>query len=826
TDGPEPVFSLGIEEGGFGFVSCRDQAGEVLGEATKVWQLGGITTPVRSTLGDYRPFVANDEPKLLLKRSYAKRHGGELPQDVECTLYAVNDLAGPADMGPPAEFRIIPPAAPDGSDTAIADPGPPPPGIEALFAREVPGSQPKGNLPVAIELQALPELAGYAEAGQRFPVSANLTNESDVEISVKISIGIGGDGWRVNPDMQERTIAAGQSVIFNANIVAPPWLSPALKPVLTMKVVAGDRFSALIQEIPVAPDAVPVSPFTYWHAPDALRGGLNVLHYGLGARLLEMDGKEVTERQQSAKSLLHDGLAPHIGSVSLGKDLVFNLAAQSELAGAMIQLRSSTDAQYWPAEAEFFVPAEGDNWRRVGASALRSIHAPQYIVFEEPVTTNSLRVRIPRCNAKCSNVYIQEIQAIAVPGTHPTDLPPVNAADLYLGGHVLYSTARLGGAWNKLFLEAIPKESNSGWTIRDKKALAVVGFHHNRAALLQSVVWVGDPDDEKRIPHVTIDTSVSGPNGPWTELGQLKSPPIGETRSEWKFDQPLWARYLRFSFDISGERNVVGPDGVEAIEAKGTSVLGLWEDDQPRAAYEAAINVPAAAPVPPAGGAGRDSAVALPIDESVASSVVIERNEDWWQLIIPDGPPQLATFQFERDRPVVVAELSKADGQAVTWESTGSAGRLEAVLMPGDYHLRIFEPPRSVVISWDTSGSVSHYIARTLAAVRTWGRSLQPGRDALQLLPFGPEGFLLDDWAESPDVLEPALRALPEKYSSNSEEAMQRASEALAYRDGARGIVIITDAETGMETGLWPAMLKAMPRVVSLSVDSNSRQNA
>jgi len=826
ADGPEPKFALGVAEGRVGFITCRDQAGAVLAEDSRVWRLNGVSSSARKNLGDHRPFVAGAKPELMLQRSHAKRHGGALPMDVQCTLDTADNLARPADMGPPAEFRIIAPAESGGADTVAADSGPPPPGMEALIARAIPDSQSKGDLPVTIELDALPELAGYAEAGQQFRVRTKLTNDASAALPIDVSIGVAGDGWRVNPNTQENAIEAGQSVSITADIVAPPWLSPALKPVLTVKVTSGDAFSALVREIPVAPEAVPVSPVTYWHAPDALRGGLNVLHYGLGARLEEMGGKELNEKQQKTESLSHNGLAPHIGSNNLAKELVFRLSARSQLAGAMIQLRSTTGAESWPAEVEFFIPDMQGGWRRAGAAPLTSVHAPQYIVFDEPVTASRLRVRFPRCNARCSQVYVQEMQAIAVPGTHPADLPPINVADLYLGGHVVYSSARLGGAWNLGFLTAIPKESNSGWMIRDRKALVVVAFHHNRAALLKSLVWVGDPDDEKRIPHATIDASIAGPNGPWTELGRLAAPLIGETRSEWVFDEPVWARYLRLSFDISGERNVLGPDGFEAIEATGSSVLGLWEDDQPRAAYEATINVPPAVPVPPAGGAGRESAVALPVGEAIASSVVIERNEDWWRLAIPDGPPQLATFQFERERPLVVAELSHTSGQMVPWESAGEGSRFEAVLMPGDYRMRIFEPPRSVVISWDTSGSVAQYIPRTLAAVRTWGRSLKPGRDALQLLPFGPEGFLLDDLAETPEVLEPALRALPEKYSSNSEEAMQRASEALADRRGARGIVIMTDAETSMEFGLWPALLKAMPRVVSLSVDSNSRQNA
>jgi len=826
AEGPEPKFALGVAEGGVGFITCRDQAGTVLAEDSRVWRLNDVSSSARKNLGDHRPFVAGAKPELMLQRSHARQHGGALPMDVQCTLYTADNLARPADMGPPAEFRIIAPADTDVEDTVVTDPGPPPPGIEALIAREIPDSQPKGDLPVTIEIDALPELAGYAQAGQQFRVGAKLTNDSNAALPIDVSIGVAGDGWRVSPDAQTKTLEAGTPVSISADIVAPPWLSAALKPVLTFKVASGDAFSALVREIPVAPEAVPVSPVTYWHAPDALRGGLNVLHYGLGARLLEMGGKELDERAQKSKSLVHDGLAPHIGSNVLMHEVVFRLAARSQLAGAMVQLRSTAGSEYWPAEVEFFVQDTQGGWRRVGAALLASIHAPQYIVFEEPVMAERLRVRFPRCNAPCHQLYVQELQAIAVPGSHPDGLPPINAADLYLGGHVVYSSSLMGGAWNQGFLTAIPKESNSGWMIRDRKALVVVGFHHNRAALLKSLVWIGDPDDEKRIPHATIDASLAGPNGPWTELGRLTAPPIGVTRSEWVFDEPVWARYLRLSFDISGERNERGPDGFEAIEVTGSSVLGLWEDDQPRAAYEATINVPPPAPVPPTGGAGRDSAVALSVGEAIASSVVIERNEDWWQLAIPDGPPQLATFQFERDRPVVVAELSNASGQAVPWESAGEGGRLEAVLMPGDYRLRIFEPPRSVVISWDTSGSVRQYIPRTLAAVRTWGRSLKPDRDALQLLPFGSEGFLLDDWAETPEVLEPALRALPKKYSSSSEEAMRKAAEALADRRGARGIVIMTDAETSMDYKLWPALLKAMPRVVSLSVDSNSRQNA
>jgi Mg-chelatase subunit ChlD len=566
---------------------------------------------------------------------------------------------------------------------------------------------------------------------------------------------------------------------------------------------------------------------TYWHAPDALRGGLNVLHYGLGARLIQIDGETIDEGKQVSEKPLHDGLAPHIGGQNISKDLVFRLAAPSELAGGMVQLRSTTSPARWPTGAEFFVPtADESGWRRVAAGELATEHAPQYFVFDAPVTTDRIRVRFPDCHSACSQVYLQEIQAIAVPGHHPEDLPPINAANLELGGHVLFADPDYAGPWNRTFLETHPTSSNQGWYTREPERSFVVGFHQNRAARLQAIAWIGDPEDGERIPEARIETSIVSPAGPWTTLDALPSPPEGELRSVLEFDTPVWARYLRITLPTDEGERRVGPDALEAIEAPGQSVVALWEDDQPAAAYEAETAEQALAAVPPAGGADRESAVRIETGSATMSSVLIERNEDWWRLSVPGDLPQDLTLDFGPRPPAVATELLGENGQPIALDSSGSGRRLDARLAPGDYLLRIHEPPRSVVIAWDTSGSVAAYRDRTLAAVRTWARSLQPGRDALQLLPFRREGFILDDWAERPEDVEPALRELPEEQSSASEAAMMMAADALADRRGARGIVIITDAETGMEPKLWPVLIDAMPRVVSLSIDSDSRENA
>ena len=147
--------------------------------------------------------------------------------------------------------------------------------------------------------------------------------------------------------------------------------------------------------------------------------------------------------------------------------------------------------------------------------------------------------------------------------------------------------------------------------------------------------------------------------------------------------------------------------------------------------------------------------------------------------------------------------------------------RLTARLAPGAYDLTILEPPRSVVIAWDTSGSVASYIPRTLAAVRVWSGSLQPDRDALQLLPFGTDELLMDNWGERPEDVFPYLAALPQASSSDAEGALAVASDALLMRDGARGVVLITDGETSQLRRLWQPLLAAKHRVVALAIDTS-----
>ncbi|MCT8328895.1 VWA domain-containing protein [Albidovulum sediminis] len=813
----EPAVALELAPGSLAILSCRDASGGTVEFGKSGWRLRNAVT-LRSTLATGLAVLrAATAPEILA----GKDSNGHAAGVITCALFGVDDMRRPSETGPPAAFRPIE----DETGKPIQS-APPSPGLGDLIARPAPLRQPRGSLPVAIAFSELPKLAAYVGTGQSFRTSAALRNTGSIEMTLDVTVSGTEPGWKVSSAPERVTLAPGQTAAVGIDVVAAPWQSPVTNSGLVLRASDGVDFAAEMTGVPLDPSVVPVGPMVYWDAPDALRGGLNVLHYGLGARLEFAGGRKLDPRAQDALEQVHDGIARHQTGMLVERELEFRLAAPAILAGVMIQLRSNSDSDGWPAEVILEASEDGQSWRPAAQSGLATVHVPQYVVFDVPMLASRLRVAFPRCNLPCQKAELQEIQAIAVPGTHPEGLAAIDAAGPAVGGHVIYAEPPLRGDWNRLALAPHEGDANAIWNTPDKRHTLVIGFHQNRAALLDAVAWIGHPTDRSRIEQAAVAVSVEGPGGPWRAIGTLPSPPTGMERAELRFEKPVWARYLKLTLDRPEGSRDVGPDRIEAIENPGTSVLGLWEDDQPRAAYEAATGEVDKPAHPPAGGADRQTARDLPLDIPVYSSVVMERNEDWWRIVVPDGPPSVLSLSFGAHLPDVVAELSNRNGDPIRLEATLSDGARTAVLAPGEHFLRIHEPPRSVMLSWDTSGSVSPYIPRTLAAVRTWAQSLQPGRDALNLLPFGEDEPLLQGFAESAKEVWPALRMLKPRNSSDAEHALAIAARALSQREGARGVVILTDAEAVYRPYLWPELLRTMPRVVSLSMDSDTRNNA
>ncbi len=827
-DRDRDVLAVNYPDGMAGGFVCRDAAGGDLYGYDGVEYASGFEVGDDPFANGVQVFRGRSDRNPEIRLS--GKSDLDFPFAYTCDFYTLADMPTLRDAGPLAPFTALETKA------AENDEDPPvvlPPLLQPGRPDWIPAFDSNTTLPLAFDLTGFETpLATYTRSGQQLDVVVTLTNTGDTDITGQVSAKMLAEGWRVALPVQDLTLAGGESRDIPVALQAPPMLSPSLKPALAVTFDNDDGASGAVFDVPLALDAPARNPFAYWSAPEQMRGGLNVLNYYLGARITRWDDETVDEDRASDYSFLHDGLAMHSSLQSVGaRTLEFRLPETAPVVGAVFQLRSAEPREDWAAGYALAVSGDGSDWQTVAEGRLNTGMAPQYVPFAEPVQAKFLRLRVPGCQADpdCSRFFLPEVQLIAKPGwTMPG---PLNIANPDLGGHVVYATDSFSGSWNVDLLDSDRGVHN--FRERDERwpdtVDAVIAFEQDRAAQVSRILWRNAEARTPSFPFATVYVSTDTPNGPWQQAGVLPAPAEGALQSVLDLETPVWARYVRLSFP-RGEDTLYGPDMIEIFEAPpALPVLGLWEDDSPLGPFEYSRDIaPHAAPAP-IGGATRETAKPLPMDRGIASSVLIERNADWWTITVPEGQPHQLTLDFGQDagRPEYVWQVEDSEGNPVpfTPDESGRENVFVSVLAGGVYTLNIHEPPRSVVITWDTSGSVSDYIPKTLEAVRIWSKSLQPGRDSLQLLPFGSDALLMENWADTPDDVLPYLADLPADGSSDSETAMMVASKALQARDGARGIVIITDAETSMVADMWPEALAAMPRVVAMSIDSSEREN-
>ncbi|MEJ2308052.1 MAG: VWA domain-containing protein [Gammaproteobacteria bacterium] len=703
-------------------------------------------------------------------------------------------------------------------------------------------TQVRDDLDVAIAVDGLETpLRGYSRLGQTTEVIATITNPG-APLELDVTTTILADGWRVSPASAQISIGRGETATLPLSLTAPPMQSDVTRPALRLVAISGSLRRALTVPIALDPLVPDQGPMRFWSAPAALRGGLDPLRYQFGARLLSEDGAAVDERRAADQAHIHDGLAQHTrASVSWRtREMILQLTEPAPIVGMFLHLRSANSRDTWPDRVTVELSPDGHVWSPAFDVRPTASDRPQYFVLDAPVTAGFARLIRHGCrnDPDCPATTLADIGLVADPGWRFAT--PVNIADPGLGGHVVYARELggsdrgekiFGGNWNAGLLTADkrPARLSRATARRGNRVEAVLAFHETRAARIRAIEWQAHPDDDGLSVPVPVAVSLDGPAGPWQEVGVLVPPADGAETGSLEFVPPLWARAVRLVFKrpVEGEYRV--PDRVLVWEdPSAPPIHGLWEDDRADAGFEATVAPPPAFAPAPAGGATPDSAPDLIEGETVRSSVQLERNADWWRISVDEGPPRLLTLRFPgMVTPDVSTRLSGQDGEQLALSSGQSTdgNRVQtAIVPPGSYLLEVYEPPRSVAILWDTSGSVADYIPRTLAAVRVWAGSLIPGRDRLQLLPFGVDKMLLPHWAESPAEVIPALIDLPANASSDSEGALRVAAADLSGQEGQRGIVIFTDGETSQTPGMWQQMLAARPRLVALSIDTSDPQ--
>ncbi len=697
-------------------------------------------------------------------------------------------------------------------------------------------------LPVTLDLQLQTDtVAAFRRYGQRLEGRLLLTGSADADLSLQLQAATSDQRWQVSLPEPGAVLAAGAQLTLPVTIDVPDdaWADRPVR----VSVVARDeqgRQSETWTEIAVDPDVLPIASSMHWPIAEPLRGGLNAAWAPFGATWV--DGPNPVGRSGN----LRDGL------VFSGAN-AFNTCKRDELgmpewtldlpgdqplpvAGFALSHFGVDKPLEMVRRATLLVSGDGVDWTPVLTTDVPPLLTEQSFAADQPVAARFARLRIDANweeASYCHGVQAGEWKVILAPGFDLSAGEGFDIASLTLGGHVVREIPTAGAPAPILETDGhLAHIYTRGSPTRDY----VIGFNRNRTAQVTRVEWVQLEGEDHGFDRVEVLVSLESPSGPWTSVAALDLVD-GETRAEVVLPRPEWARFVRVSARFKPERKGgLAPERIRVWERptdkQYRSVLSEWGDVEFRAFYEHQAGVPETPEEWVSGNTSKERATPLASGAAVRGRVSLESGTaHWYQVTLPPEHNTLdLTVNGEHTVRTVLA-LEDQTGQAMPLRRIDQGNQanvnvFRAATEPGaTVWLQVYEPPRNVIFSWDTSPSVASLIPRIRNTLVAYSGQVVPEREAVNLMPFA-SGTLLRQWMGEPYILQTALNEYDRGLgSSAAQTTIKQASIALAPRAGSKAILVITDGETTPDYAVWDALDETRPRVFGLQVVGSQRWN-
>jgi len=688
-----------------------------------------------------------------------------------------------------------------------------------------------------------PAVAAYWPAGQRVAGTLTLTSTSAADEDLTLDWATSDPDWSIKLAETRVSLDAGASVDIPVTIRVLPdaAVDDAVRLTVRARDTAGGQVTGRI-DMAAAPDAAPVAPYQAWKVQDALLGGLNVASKALG-------GLPVVSIDPTAEAQLYDGETPSgagFRGLMSGTPLTLTVDLAGDVsvavAGMIIDpLASRLSMEQVPRAIGLLLSDDGATWTEVLTGELSPRTTDQYFVLPEPVDARFARLRIDSTWGGTSGlVVLGEWKVIAQPGTLPQPMP-ANIGDPVRGGHVVWMSPQAGSqVLADKILTDDPTEVSYPIGVRPGDIpMFAIGFQDDRQALLTGLEWVDPVPSDPKVRLRTIDIAISttSPVGPWQDIGTWD---LGRSADDgavqpFGFAQPTWARFIRLT-GRTAKKNVYAvelPGTVRVVEAPTTdtyrSILGEWGLGSPVGPRE--WSEPPDLTVAADDAHGDDTAATardLVIGTTASGRVHRDEDVDWYSFTVPDGQNSVALTVGGVPAVGVSLTLFDESGATVPMEfEAGDVGTIDYtanVESGATYHVRVQQPPFSAVFSFDTSGSVALYLPFIRQALRAYTSGVTEGAEAVTVIPFD-EDPLLPDWSDDPYLLQDAVDRYVTGGSSSAETALIDASKELTGREGARAVLLMTDAITASyERGpeLWAALAGIRPMVFAVQVGGDA----
>lgn len=702
---------------------------------------------------------------------------------------------------------------------------------------------PGGPLPLSISVPRGPYLVeAFSDREQRVEVPVTLHNQGTEPLELSLDALASHHAWRPASGSGRITVGAGKRVVVPFQLHVPPDAAPDPVQLAVRASAGGAQTSATTQVFPLC-GAAPVNPTASRPLPASLLGGFNVAASAFGGRPLA-EGDDA-HRQGTLLDGLTSREATIYSSDGGTPELTVALAGDRPLPVMGITLIPGIEfPQEQLKEFELLLSEDGLRYHRVLAGRLSRAPVEQAFALPQPVRARYARLRLLSTQRGTADrgYHLAEWKVIAAPGESPFGGARVNLADPALGGYLVWSYPVAPRRESVL----VPEADYSLQLEPTRLNEWVLGFRHNRAAQVDRFEWVQQASTDYRVlSRVDVSVSTESPMGPWTPIGTWNVDTKRGSTSVLDLPAPVWARFVRFSSNEPERADEWWrlPQTIRVFERaqddRYRSILSEWGHYAKPAIYEqlaAATAHDAGEEV--TGNGGKERAHTLRSGVAARGRVLVEEDEDWYRIVVPSGHNRLSIDVQGDPMLRVAAVLLDQNGRRVPTEvevERGRALRLEAPVEAGrTYYLHVTEPPRSIALVWDNSGSVEQYRTTLYRALWRFTERVQPRREFVNLLPFHDREprFLVADWTDQPFLLQGALQNYDRTDgSSNAEVSLRSATEALRDRPGNTAIVFLTDADSGgyPETAeLWKALGEVRPRVFAVELhggeDAGSQQ--
>ena len=544
--------------------------------------------------------------------------------------------------------------------------------------------------------------------------------------------------------------------------------------------------------------------------------GFNIALAALGGKV-EGATSEYNDKTWAAANLIDGAISIRERGWSskddtLPQDLVFSFYQNREALITAVVIDTTTPKRFEPPESvpkhvEIWTSTTGpvDGFSKIAGARLQHRTAEQVITFP-PTPARYVKVRFLSHHGG-SSIQAGEVKIIEASEGAPSILRdmPKNLASPALGGAVVRFTSQYSDR-DGVHQLVEGRTDTPGWRSADGYLPQefVFAFRGDQVALVDQIILNPKTNHDPTTwpKRITVSVSAESPLDGFQEVGQFT---LQQEPREQAFPIGRRARFVKLRILENFGGGYTSLSEVKLLEGMGPDYESILRE-MPEAvvmsrgaAPSGSIDETGIAPETEPNGTPAD---ANPLELGRRTKGVIDPlgEDDYFRLAIPGSDPTVLTLEL-LGRPNIRTSLTLFDaaGKSLKRFDPGAVPAQQATFSwavePGEHFLQVTEPPISMVLMWDTSGSMQYSTDDLKRAVEAYLDQVRPS-ERLNLIRFSRREteVLLPEFTSDRERLKAATAG---KFFADGEtpfyDAVAKGIELLEGAEGNRAIVVITD---------------------------------